>query len=378
MSADIDLSSLISSADAAAALMGAADGAAPDLATVASEALQIAMENTDLSAMSDAQVADLESGDHARVRAALGLPANAEDDASNAFSSSPEANAEEHAAAATAAAREAGRGAVSEEGAPVRVSIKALRPEDRARTVRALDLIRGGRPPAEAFGEVFGYAAMPHAQHESAAENAWQQHEHDSPPGVDALEHELALLQHEYRAAREAQDPAAGDVLERMTDVKLDLRDARREAAAAAVENSAWMAQQGESHARAMDMYAELITDGDSNFLPYCDDEILLAEAKNDPILHAPDWPEKIGRRVLDKFFPGNAAHSPASGRARSAIPPAPRHAVRLPGSPVGAGFAAGSLSPVTAAAEIEKLTPEQQDALILSLDRLTSTHMRR
>jgi hypothetical protein len=155
-----------------------------------------------------------------------------------------------------------------------------------------------------------------------------------------------------------------------MTDVKLDLREARRDATAA---NQQWQGGQADSHTRAMDQYSDLLTDADSSFLPHCDDEILLAEAKNDPILVHPDWPEKIGRRVIDKFFNGHAANSPNPARSASLIPPAPRHALRLPGSPVGHGFSAGTLSPQTAMAEIDKLTPEQQDAFIRSLDKLTS-----
>ena len=132
-----------------------------------------------------------------------------------------------------------------------------------------------------------------------------------------------------------------------------------------------------QSHARAMESFGGLIADERSGFLPLCDDEILLAEAKNDPILNQPDWPEKIGQRVVDKFFSGGAAHSPNSAGGLSWVPPVPRHSVRLPGSPVGPGFSAGSLSPETAMAEIDKLTPEQQDAFIQSLDHLTSRHSR-
>jgi len=171
-----------------------------------------------------------------------------------------------------------------------------------------------------------------------------------------------------------AYDPGATDLLEQLTDVKMDLREARHEAS---MVHNHWQGTQAESHTRAMDMFADLITDGAAEFVPHCDDEILLAEAKNDPILNHPDWPEKIGRRVIDKFFKGHAANSLGHARGASQIPPAPRHSVRLPGSPVGPGFSAGALSPQTAMAEIDKLTPEQQDAFIHSLDKLTSAKAR-
>ncbi len=159
-----------------------------------------------------------------------------------------------------------------------------------------------------------------------------------------------------------------------MTDVKIELREARREQA---VGTQSWMSDQSESHARAMEQYGSMITDPDSSFLPFCDDEILLAEARNDPMLNKPDWPEKIGQRVMDKYFTGRAAQSPSHARGLSHIPPVPRQSVRLPGSPVGPGFSAGSLSPETALAELDKLTSEQQDAFIQSLDHLTSRHSR-
>lgn len=295
------------------------------------------LESADITKMSDAQIADFESGDPERVHAAL---------------------TKKHG-----------------EDGPSRVSIKALKPEDRARTVQALDLIRAGTAPADAFAEVFGISALPPAVAAAVSEPVHEEAEAEADvPQVADLENHLAYLKQQYRAAKESYDPAATDLLEEMTDVKMELREARREQAAV---NQSWMSDQAESHARAMEQYGHMITDPNSNFLPFCDDEIVLAEARNDPILNQPDWPEKIGQRVMDKFFRGQAAYSPNLMRGLSQIPPVPRQSVRLPGSPVGPGFSAGSLSPQTALAELDKLTPEQQDAFIQSLDHLTSRHPR-
>jgi hypothetical protein len=292
------------------------------------------LESADITQMTDAEVADFESGDPERVHAALTKK--------------------------------------SGEDGPSRVSIKALKPEDRARTVQALDLIRAGTAPADAFAEVFGIGALPPAVASAVSETA---PEAQSARGqVKDLEGHLVWLQQQYRDAKNAYDPVATDILEEMTDLKMDLREARRESA---VVTQTWMSDQSESHARAMEEYGGMIADPNSSFLPYCDDEILLAEARNDPMLLEPDWPEKIGERVMDKFFRGQAAHSPNPARGLSQIPPAPRQSVRLPGSPVGPGFSAGSLSPQTALAELDRLTPEQQDAFIQSLDHLTSRHPR-
>ena len=344
---EADASAVLESLSAGTPTAGAGD-ASHDAATTLSSALDEALENADLTKMTDAQVADFESGDPERVESAL------------AAQLTPRAPGVESA------------------GAPSRVSIKALKAEDRARTVQALDLIRAGRAPAEAFAEVFGITAQAQAAgdgftQESAPDfHAAPDSSQANPaaPQVAELEHHLSVLQQQYQQAKESYDPAAADLMEQMTDVKMDLREARRDAA---VVDHEWRGSQAESHTRAMDQFADLIADGGSGFVNCCDDEILLAEAKNDPILLYPDWPEKIGRRVIDKFFTGHAAHSPNPARGASLVPPAPRHALRLPGSPVGPGFSAGTLSPQTAMAEIDKLTPEQQDAFIQSLDKLTA-----
>lgn len=359
----------LSEADASAVLEslgGSGGGGGGDMAAgneAAGEAeipgvgsLDEVLEGADLAKMTDAQVADFESGDPERVEAAL------------AAQMLPRAPGEEGAM-----------------GGPARVSIKALKPGDRARTVQALDLIRAGRAPAEAFAEAFGIAAQMQGGGDDDA--AAQQAVADpyaaggfapvpgAAPQVTELEGRLSTLQQQYREAKETYDPGAADILERITDVKLDLREARRDAAVVSHE---WQGMQAESHTRAMAQFADLIADERSGFVPFCDDEILLAQAKGDPMLNEPDWPEKIGRRVMDKFFQGHAAHSPGLSRGASQMPSAPRHAVRLPGSPVGPGFSAGGLSPQTAMAEIDKLTPEQQDAFIRSLDKLTVAKTRR
>jgi len=352
----------LSEADASAVLdsLSSAGGDAPCAAPAevipGLSSLDEALEGADLSKMTDAQIRDFESGDPERVEAALAaVQPNAE----------PRIGTGEDASALV----------------PARVSIKALNPEDRARTVQALDMIRAGKTPADAFAEAFGITGQAQGGDGFAQDGAagYDEGFDYSPapaaaPPVTELEQHLTLLQHQYKQAKESYDPAATDLLEQMTDLKMDLREARREAA---VVNEHWQGRQAESHNRMMDQFSDLITDEDTGFVSYCDDEILLAEAKNDPILNHPDWPEKIGRRVIDKFFKGHAANSPGHAKGTSLIPPVPRHPVRIPGSPVGPGFSAGALSPQTAMAEIDKLTPEQQDAFIHSLDRLTSVKVR-
>ncbi len=314
------------------------------------------MASLDLTKFNDSQVADLESGDPERINRVLGITAKPAE---------PVADKPAEEAAPVADAPN------SEAADKVRISIKALKPEDRLKMVRAMDAIRNnGKTPAEALAEEFGIKGPPAvapvaeaAPVAKPAEVAPAVH-----PKVAALETQLATLQEKYRAARASYDPAASDMLEDITDVKMDLRDARREAAAEAQREAehkdyakTWEAAQAESQARSIEKFGELITAPDANddegFLTRCNYEIYLAEQKNDPILTRADWSEKIGQKVFDKFFKGKAANSADSDTDEStSAPPAPKQSVRLPGSPAGTGFAAGGLSREAAEAEFNKL----------------------
>ncbi len=266
-----------------------------------------------------------------------------------------------------------------------RISIKALKPEDRAKMVTAMEAIRsGGKSPAEAFAEQFGIALNPAA---APAPVAPLVAEPVVPavavvhPKVAELESKLATLQQEYQAAKKAFDPAKDDLLEQITDLKMDLRDARKDAdvesqrtAAAAAQEQVFQTAQAESHARAKAKFSDLLTDpdanGDDGFITRCDYEIWLAEQKNDPIIQQADWPEKIGQKVFDKFYKGKEVQNPEPAVSKSQqIPPAPRQAVRLPGSPVGTGFAAGQLSQETAMVEFASLPAEMQIDILMKLD---------
>lgn len=323
--------------------------------------LEEAMAQVDLGALTDKQLADLESGDPAKVRSALGLK-----DAPPASPDAPDAPTAPAAAG---------------DGVPHRVSVKALPEAARVKLVKAIDLVRAGKTPEEAMAEMFGItqpAATPAAK---ADPEPGQEPETPAAPAAPAVPDMVKSIQDKIEAKKaeikavKAEYGDTDELLLELGELNADLREAKREAEKQAAVEADFNAKQAASHARAMDKYSELITEG-PEFLEYCDAEIVLAERRNDPMLNSPDWPEKIGQRVADKYFKGRVAQSSPSGEGKSTsqIPPAPKNSVRLPGSPVGPGFASGSLSPDTAAAEIEKLTPEQQDALLLELDKQTST----
>lgn len=330
--------------------------------------LDEAMAQVNLDHMNESQVADLESGDPARIAKALGLdsPAPKNDDAAPASNNNAPAN--------------------NGEDAPERVSIKALPTAERAKLVKALASVRSGKAPAEAFAEAFGVTpqqapAANAADPDGEANPAPAQQQQPETPTqskpfaakVTELETKLATLRAEYESKRAEYDPTAQDTLAEMQDVKLDLRDAKREAEQEAREEQAWMSEQAASHQRAMSQYADLITES-PDFLEYCEAEIVLAERKNDPVMSRPDWPENIAKRVSEKYFNGKAANSSASAKdSYNPIPPAPNQRVRIPGSPVGPAFAPGTLTTETALAEFDKLTPEQQEAAMQEIAKLTS-----
>ena len=329
------------------------------------------MSVADFENMTDSQINAIESGDPVKIAKALGLP---------------ETPAPTPAQAAPKAEDATPQGKTTEEPAggdsPTRVSLKALKPEDRARTVRALDLIRSGTSPNDAFAEVFGITAPQAMAAAQAAmgEPAQPQTAPTTQPApevsitVAELEVKLAEKQKEYQEAKENYDPRATDILSEMHDIKLDLRDAKREAQVSAERQRVFEADVANSKERVFDTFASTITE-QPKFLEYCDDEIALANYRNDPILQKPDWPEKIAQRTKAKYFGGTAANSAQTqnGAAQQTIPPAPNNSVRLPGSPIGPGFTAGSLSPQTALAEIDKLTPEQEAAFIQTLEKMST-----
>jgi hypothetical protein len=315
------------------------------------------MDSIDLSTMTDDQIAALESGDGDRVRGALGIK--------DAPAPAPAANANEPAPPAPA------------EDAPHRISVKALPAEDRVKMVKVLDLVRSGKTTAEAMAQIFGNtppaapAPSPKADEPAppAPAPAVPEVVATAQAAVDEKLAEIKQLRAEYADTTDA-------MLE-LTDLKVALNEAKREAATLAQSQAQFETAQEASRSRVLDKYADLITES-GDFMDYCDAEIVLAERKADPILNSPDWPEKIGQRVADKYFKGRAAQSSDSPGDKSTVPPAPRQTMRLPGTPIGDSFAPGTLTPETAFAEIDNLSSEESDALLKELSVLEERQRRR
>lgn len=334
--------------------------------------LEQALDAVALEEMTEVEVAELESGDAARMAAVLKVketPAAGRSDA--------------------------------EDGSGLnRVSIKALPPALRLKLVTAISRTRDGGDFEQALREVFPLAAQAQGGGDGGGAHGGQAIYQNLPGGVEdpggpaaapdidpgrpearptgvlELETRLADVRAEYDRAKAEYDPRAQDLLEEMMEVKLDLREAQR-------AQAGFMQGQRTSYERAMAEHADLMADAESPFLDLCDMTISLAERNNDPILTVPDWPERIAKQVRGRFFTGAAARSVArSGGGRQQqqvpVPPAPQQRVRLPGSPVGNGFAPGSITPETALAEFDQLAPEEQEAALAEIARVTDGRRRR
>lgn len=356
----------------------AAAEAAPIAAPVAAPAETLteptaaeALATLDLTKFTDSQVKELESGDPERIGKVL-------------KGSAPAVKAE--AAAKPAGAIPEVPEHTDNGESKARISIKSLKPEDRVRMVSAMEAVRNGKSPTEALSAAFGITAppvavavAPPALVELPAPAVPQVH-----PKVAALELSLAALKQQYKDEKAAYDPAAVDTLEKVAEASMDLQWAKRDAvaeterqAAHAIFAADWEAQQAIHGARALDMFSELMTDPDSRFNEYASDELLLAEAKKDPILLQPDWQEKIGQRVIEKFFKGKAANSAEPKTGDSPIPPAPKTSVRLPGSPTGNGYSSGGPSLEAAEAEFNALPWEDRIAALGKIEAAAAANRR-
>lgn len=256
-----------------------------------------------------------------------------------------------------------------------RISVRTIPEAQREPLIKLTNLMRQGKTMEQAIAEVMGFTAAP--TQAPAVEQPATQPQQPAPapaattqtaPQVQELETQLATLQAQYKRAKESFDPAATDILEQMTDIKMDLRDARREAQAEQERMQTFQQQEQQSINRVYETYDEYFKD--PKFEERIGDEKLLASAKNDPVMMKPDWAEKIAQRVIEKFYPKAGVQNPAAVTTAqtTTIPAAPKNTVRLPGSPVGAGHTAGALSPQTALAEMETLSPDMAEAVMLAL----------
>lgn len=248
-----------------------------------------------------------------------------------------------------------------------RIGLGGLPPEARAKLVQFTTLVKSGMSEAEASAKVYGAPAAKTDAPKEGDKPVDPAPDATSavPESVQAIEDAITAKKAEIARVK-AEYGDTTDLLEQLADLKLDLRDAKREHERAAANQASFQADVQKSLEKVMGDYSDLWTDvkqgqTKSAFESYCDDEFLLADAKNDPVLQRPDWPEHIAKRVVDKFFKGRGANSAGRDDDDPTIPPLPKQSVRLPGSLTGTTDAPGVLTPGTIEAQFDTLTEEQQ-----------------
>lgn len=245
-----------------------------------------------------------------------------------------------------------------------RLSLGGLAPESRAKFVEMKSLVAGGMSEAEAAAKVFGVAAAPAAKETETPTETETPSPATPPPALQALQDQIAAKQAEIKAVKDEFGDTT-ELLEQLQDLKLDLRDAKREHEKHASTAEVFQSEVNASLKRAMSNLSELWSDPKAEFESKCDDEFLLAQAKNDPVLQASDWPEKIANRVKVKFFSGYDVNNAGGDDDEPTIPPLPNQRVRLPGSLTGQTAAPGTLTPGNVLATFESLTEDEQLAVL-------------
>lgn len=249
-----------------------------------------------------------------------------------------------------------------------RLSLGGMPPEARAKLVQFTTLVKGGMSEAEASAKVYGATAAKTSDTpkdgDKPAEKA-PEITPEVPESIKSIEDAIAAKRAEIARVKSEYGDTT-DLLEQLADLKIDLREAKREHERASANQASFQADVNKSLEKVMVDYSDLWTDvkqgqTKSDFESYCDDEFLLADAKNDPVLQRPDWPEHIAKRVADKFFKGRGANSADSGDDDPTIPPLPKQSVRLPGSLTGNPDAPGVFTPGNIEAQFDTLTEEQQ-----------------
>jgi len=249
-----------------------------------------------------------------------------------------------------------------------RLSLGGMPPEARAKLVQFTTLVKSGMSEAEASAQVYG---APAAKTPDTPKEGDKPIDPAPEPVREVAESvrviEDAIAEKKAEIARvKGEYGDTTDLLEQLADLKLDLREAKREAEHASAAQATFQANVQKSLDKVMADHSDLWTDvkpgqDKSAFESYCDDEFVLASAKNDPVLQRPDWPEHIAKRVLEKFFGGRGANSADPDNDDPTIPPLPKQSVRLPGSLTGNPDAPGVFTPGNIEAQFDTLTEEQQ-----------------
>lgn len=346
----------------------------PSTPVTSSEPLNVEqiLSGLDVTKLTDDQLADLESGDPQKLANLLKVPA-----------SKPEEKKTDTAGgSSTAAEVEEGQGVGARP--PVRVSLKSIPEPDSLALVKALSGVKTGQyktltealskefkiSPAQATAAADAILAESGAPAEAKATATPDLAVH---PKIQEIEGRIKeLTQQRDKAKSEFDYESAESLQDAIMEAKFDLRQARQVAESEITLHAEWTKKEDESRDKVLTKYAEFTSDPEHNFNLLLDMEVTRAEKAHDPILQSPDWPEKIADRVFEKHkeLLGYVNSDPKDDDVPATIPLAPRSGVRLPGAPVGGGANSAALTASAALSEFDKLSPDEQKAVMARLDK--------
>ena len=243
-----------------------------------------------------------------------------------------------------------------------RLSLSGLTPEARGKMVEFKTLVAGGMPEDQAAAKIFGVTQPEQKQEEPAATAEVVPPE--PPAELKAIQDEVAAKMEEIKQIKAAFGDSTDAIIE-LNRLERKLEKAQEQHERQASTEQQFQAEADKSLRRAMSEHSELWSNAKAGFAEKCDDEFVLAQHKNDPILDQPDWPEKIANRVKEKFFSRSDVQNAGDDDEEPTIPPLPNQQVRLPGSLTGTTAVPGTLSESGLLAAFDSLTQEQKDAVL-------------
>lgn len=246
-----------------------------------------------------------------------------------------------------------------------RLSLSGLSAESRSKLVEFKTLVAGGMPEDQAAAKIFGVTQpqQPEQKQEEPAAAA-EVVPQEPPAELKAIQDEVVAKMAEIKQIKTAYGDATDAIIE-LNRLERKLERAQEQHERQASTEQQFQAEADKSLRRAMAEHSELWSNAKAGFAEKCDDEFVLASHKNDPILEQPDWPEKIAKRVKEKYFSRSDVQNADDGDEEPTIPPLPNQMVRLPGSLTGTTAVPGTLSEGGILAAFDSLTLEQQDAVL-------------
>lgn len=318
-------------------------------------------------------------GDQAKIAAAIGesgaavVAATVIDEDDDGAAAAPVAPAVVPAGDAAAGAKSSPRlsikGLTDDDAAMTRAAVSAVKEGRFATIIDAMVGLYSDKMPAGATGAPVAAPAV-----EAAAPVVSEPAVLEPSAELVALRDQVATIDAQIDEANSTFDTfKANQLLRERQDLirKLDREEMKFEQEAQ--QFAAFEAGVDASTERAMAAYPDLGVEGSAAFSAV-EDAIILARAKGDDIFNQSDWPEQIAKRTLERLSgtPGAVQNSPTKPAPAAQIPAPLPIGVRMPGSLVGSGAQAEQLNAISAAAELEKMSPDERiRALELADQRL-------